>query len=476
MLFHTYDYVFLFLPLVWITYLVLRRTTFTNVILLIASYVFYCYESFHLIFFILFSSTLDFIIGPRIEAATSPRRRKALLAVSIVGNLGLLFVLKYFAWLFNAFRVAWSGMFPEQPIAWKPPEFILPPGISFYTFQTLTYTIDIYRGQFHATRDRVKFFTYVALFPQLVAGPIERCRDLLPQLTEGRKRASAVLIEHSLFLIGWGLFKKLVLADNLGNIADLIYLDPKELAGGVVILPLAFCFQIYCDFSAYTDIARGTAGLFNIQLSRNFLTPYFATSPSDFWRRWHITLSTWLRDYLYIPLGGERHGRLRTLRNLVITMFLGGLWHGAGLFFILWGLYHGFLLVLYRLFPLDEWLIRRGGRSGRALATLLMFCLTCFGWLLFRTDLQVFGPLMGTLGDLWADPGNARFWSVLYVTALFAVPVLLTDFMGFRRGGEFVDLYPRFSVPTRVAIYVVIFFVTSLFAKREGYAFIYFQF
>jgi D-alanyl-lipoteichoic acid acyltransferase DltB (MBOAT superfamily) len=291
-----------------------------------------------------------------------------------------------------------------------------------------------------------------------------------------RPRPNPADLEYAFFLIVWGLFKKLVLADNLGNIVDLVHLQPRSFPGAGLILPYAFCFQIYCDFSAYTDIARGSAALFGIQLSRNFLTPYFSASPSEFWRRWHITLSTWIRDYLYIPLGGERGGRGRTLANLLVTMFLAGLWHGAGLFFILWGLYHGALLVMYRFLPLHEILPRLAGRAGTVLAVAIMFFLTCFGWLLFRSDASVFTPLLSTLPALLENPLDAHFWHFVYGTTLFVVPVVITDWIGYRRGTEFVDVYRDLSTKSKVALYVAVFFATSLLAKREGYGFIYFQF
>jgi D-alanyl-lipoteichoic acid acyltransferase DltB (MBOAT superfamily) len=449
-LFQSYDYLLFFLPIVFVGYLALRRTTLCNVLLLAASYFFYCYESYYLIFYILFSSTLDYVLGPRIDRAESPRARKLLLACSLTGNLGLLFILKYFSWLFDVVSPHLVGVLPGTVVDWKPPVFTLPPGISFYTFQTLTYTIDIYRKRLRPTHSLIDFYTYVAFFPQLVAGPIERCRDLLPQLARKRPRPDPADLEQGFFLIAWGLFKKLVLADNLGNIVDLVYLQPDSVPGAVLILPYAFCFQIYCDFSAYTDIARGSAALFGIRLSRNFLTPYFS--------------------------GGERRGRGRTLANLLVTMFLGGLWHGAGLFFILWGLYHGALLVLYRFLPLDEILPRWAGRTGRVLAVGIMFFFTCFGWLLFRSDAGVFVPLLGTLRPLLEHPLDPHFWHFVYGTTLFVVPVVITDWIGYKRGAEFVDVYLGLSVRAKVALYVGIFFATSLLAKREGYGFIYFQF
>src|SRR5262249_15758375 len=279
----------------------------------------------------------------------------------------------------------WAGPSPGA-FPFNPPHPIPPPA-------------DIYRRKFQPRGRLIDYVTFVGFSPQLIAGPIARASELLPQVASTRPAVSAAQAEEAFWLIAWGLFKKISLADNFGL---LVGQATAELArphhGGVgYIFMIAFAGQIYCDFSAYTDIARGVAKLFGIELPRNFLTPYFATSPSEFWQRWHISLSRWLRDYLYIPLGGEREGRLKTLRNLAFPMFLGGLGHGAGFGFIVWGLYHGALLVLYRLLPIDDLLRRYFKHVGHVLAVLVMFAFVCIGWLFFRAPSGDLFPLFASL-------------------------------------------------------------------------------
>ena len=269
---------------------------------------------------------------------------------------------------------------------------ILPVGISFYTFQSMSYTIDIYRRQLTPAKTFLDFALFVAFFPQLVAGPIERARNLLPQI-ERPRQINWAMVDAGLFLILWGFFKKVVIADNVGVYSDQVFDGYEGLHGiDVLVGVLAFTLQIYCDFSGYSDIARGLCKLMGFELMVNFKLPWFARNPSDFWARWHISLSTWLRDYLYIPLGGNRGGgAVATCRNLMITMLLGGLWHGASWNFLIWGLYHGLILVLYRLFetPLQVFSPPAGTWSNR-LSTIfsiaLMFSLGLVGWVIFRAE------------------------------------------------------------------------------------------
>jgi hypothetical protein len=272
-----------------------------------------------------------------------------------------------------------------------------------------------------------------------------------------------------------------------------------------------FAFQIYCDFAAYSTIARGSAKLFNVNLMRNFLTPYMASSPSDFWQRWHISLSTWLRDYLYIPLGGSKHGKWLTMRNLMITMFLGGLWHGAGFLFILWGLYHGLLLVIYRVLPLDQWLVRYCGRRlGKLLSIVLFFHLVCFGWIFFRATPGQFGPIWSSIVALpgavidhiaayavYFEPVSLFSLDFLrvcfgtvrgFITAnwaltvygwgivLFALPAIVTDIIAWRRGVEFADLYERMPTTVKIGTILLLLYAIQFFGRRESNEFIYFAF
>jgi D-alanyl-lipoteichoic acid acyltransferase DltB (MBOAT superfamily) len=345
-------------------------------------------------------------------------------------------------------------------------------GISFYTFQTLSYTIDVYRGRISPTRNLLDFALFVAFFPQLVAGPIERASRLLPQLARERPLTARGLASGA-WLAGWGLFKKVVIADNLAPLVDEVYAPGANPAAGEVLLATyAFAFQIYCDFSGYTDIARGVARMFGIDLMLNFRLPYLATAPSDFWRRWHISLSTWLRDYLYIPLGGNRGGRARTLRNLMLTMLLGGLWHGAAWTFVCWGAYHGVLLVAERVW-------RRRGRSARvgaarrALAVAGTFHAVCLGWLFFRADsLAGVGSLLRALGS---DPHWGLALSWLPSLGLLLLPLLLGELAMLRGDRAEVPLpVGRLARSGAVAALLLAFL---LFADvRGGRPFVYFQF
>lgn len=314
-------------------------------------------------------------------------RRKAWLVASLVSNLGLLAVFKYFGFFTESFIEAAEsiGFTVNAPMM----QIVLPIGISFYTFQTLSYTIDVWRGDMRATRRLIDFAAYVSFFPQLVAGPIERAKALLPQF-EVRRRWSTERAGEGAMLFLWGLYKKTVIADNLAPIVNAAFAAPSETAPALMLLGvLGFAVQIYCDFSGYSDMARGLARLLGFELMVNFDLPYFARTPSEFWRRWHISLSSWLRDYLYVPLGGNRGGRIATYRNLFLTMLLGGLWHGAAWTFIVWGAFHGVILALYRAFSIDA-LIERAKGSGAVIVHVaawgVMSMLTLVGWTFFRAQ------------------------------------------------------------------------------------------
>ena len=279
------------------------------------------------------------------EDDSAKLRRKLLLGISLVTNLGVLFFFKYFDFFRESTRALLHQFGVE--VSWSTLGFILPVGISFYTFQTLSYTIDVYRGHLAPTRSLVQFLAYIAFFPQLVAGPIERATHLLPQMAR-KLTLTLPMVESGLWLFIWGLFKKVVLADSFAYLVDPVFKFVEPEASQTLIATTAFALQIYCDFSGYTDMARGMARMLGFELMLNFNLPYFATSVQDFWRRWHISLSTWLRDYLYLPLGGNRLGSGRTYLNLLIVMLLGGLWHGAAWNFVAWGVWQAFGLIVNR--------------------------------------------------------------------------------------------------------------------------------
>jgi len=382
---------FVFFAVVYAAYLLLqRRLRLQNALLLVASYLFYGYWDWRFLSLIAISTLVDFVIGRALgrtdERAVGGQRRRLLLAISVVVNLAILGFFKYFNFFASSLVEVLSAFGAHADLVTL--NIVLPVGISFYTFQTMSYTIDVYRGRLQPTDSLLDFAVFVAFFPQLVAGPIERAVNLLPQVGRPR-RITAAQVDSGLFLILWGLYKKVVVADNAALIANAVFNDYASHTGLDILLGvIAFSVQIYGDFSGYSDIARGVARLMGFELMVNFRLPYFAVNPSDFWLRWHISLSSWLRDYLYISLGGNRTGRLLTYRNLLVTMLLGGLWHGAAWNFIVWGAYHGVILALYRAFerrPAHEnpW----GGehRYAVVLAKMgLMFALTLLGWLFFR--------------------------------------------------------------------------------------------
>ncbi len=316
------------------------------------------------------------------------RRRKFWMTISLIVNLGLLGIFKYFNFFADSLASLASAGGIE--LGWTTLQIALPVGISFYTFQTLSYTIDIYRDRMKPTEKLMELAAYIAFFPQLVAGPIERARNLLPQFFK-RREITFERITTGMALFAWGMYKKAVIADNLSIIANDAFANPAGMSSvGLWIGLIAFTFQIYCDFSGYSDMARGVARIMGFDLMVNFRLPYFSRTPSEFWRGWHISLSSWLRDYLYIGLGGNRGGSLLTYRNLLLTMVLGGLWHGAAWTFVLWGFYQGMVLVIYRIARVDEWLAKPLSPvleySRSAVTMAFFFFLTMIGWLIFRAN------------------------------------------------------------------------------------------
>lgn len=471
MYFHSFEYIFIFLPITWFLYLLLRNTFLKPILLIFSGYFFYAWGRPWIASLLFLSSTVDFLIGLNLEHANTPHKRRLLLIFSLVFNLGLLAIFKYSAWIFGGI----NGVLSSHHIAYQLPilHIALPPGISFYTFQSLAYIIDIYRRKIHAHRNIVEYYAFVAFFPQLFAGPIERAGHLLPQIVHTVKRIHPRMIEMGIFMIIWGLFKKLVVADNMANIIELSTQN-SSLPSAKIIVLLAFTFQIYADFSGYTDIARGSAKLFGIKLRRNFLTPYFSSNPSEFWQRWHISLSAWIREYIYISLGGNRKGKLHTIFNLFITMFLAGLWHGAGKYFLLWGIYHGVLLILYRFIPFDIWLERYFAKLGMVLAKILMFTFIVIGWGLFYAGSH--NGLSAMFLSKEVVTTSLSIGVLWYGWFIFALPIILTDLLAYIKHREFSDLWPHFHLITKTTILVIIFYGIIFLGARDSHEFIYFQF
>ena len=388
MIFNSFTFV-VFLAIVLPLYYVLSRRG-QNVLLLVSSYVFYGWWDYRFTSLLLLSTVIDYWAAIVIDRASSPARKKLALSVSMAFNLGTLCFFKYFNFFLDSTIAALQAFgFQVDALTLN---VILPVGISFYTFQTMSYTIDVYRGQCHVARSLLDFAVYVAFFPQLVAGPIERAFHLLPQV-ERERRIDSVMVIDGIWLIVLGYLKKTVIADRIAEYSDQAYssgLLPFEGIGNWLCL-YAFAIQIYGDFSGYSDIARGLSKIMGFDLMVNFRAPYLVSNPPAFWQNWHISLSTWLRDYLYIPLGGNRGGTAKMYRNLMITMLLGGLWHGAAWAYLIWGAYQGALLVVHRallpaLHRVDGALeqSRWSGTLWRVGCTIVFFHLTCIGWLIFR--------------------------------------------------------------------------------------------
>jgi len=404
----------LFLPLMLAVYWSLRGTP-RRWSLLIGSYFFYGWWDWRFLSLLILSTCVDYFVSQRIEAQSDVRRRRGLLLISVVTNLGLLATFKYFNFFADSARAALAVFGVDSPLPAL--DVLLPMGISFYTFQTLSYTIDVYRGG-KAERSLLNFAIFVACFPQLVAGPIMRASELLPQIGQ-RKTFAGVDWSTGVFRIFRGLFKKMVIADALAVYVDTAFAAPGEFTGISAWIALyAYAFQIYMDFSGYTDVAIGVGHLLGLRLTENFDRPYVAASPSEFWRRWHITLSTWLRDYLYIPLGGSRRGSWITKRNLFITMALGGLWHGAAWTFVAWGIYHGVLLAGERMLGMRKRATDGQPRQWgtRLLSIVVMFHLTCLGWLLFRAP--DWSTVMAFLESLFDFSGDVRGLRCAAIVAL----------------------------------------------------------
>jgi D-alanyl-lipoteichoic acid acyltransferase DltB (MBOAT superfamily) len=437
--FHSFDFLAFFVLTLALYWCLPRRAQ--NVLLLLASYVFYGYVHPWFLYLIAASTIVDYAAARAMERW--PARKKAFLLASLVSNFGMLGFFKYF----NFFVDNVVGAFHALGIELARPglEIVLPVGISFYTFQTLSYTIDVYLGNMRARRSLLDVAVFVAFFPQLVAGPIERASTLLPQV-EAERRFSWQLSREATLLMIWGFFKKLVIADNVGVIANKVFglEDPGffVLWAGV----LAFGMQIYADFSAYSDIARGAARWFGIELMRNFNHPYIARNPTDFWRRWHISLSTWFRDYVYIPLGGNRGSLARQHFNVLATFLLSGLWHGASWNYVLWGGYHGLLLVLHRTWRgfvvrRPDWVPSSASAVGRGV---LMFLLAHVGWLLFRETNFHYLLKYATQNPFAADQAQIEAGAYLFLTVLtFSWPLLVHDWIVAYTGNDELVLPTR---------------------------------
>jgi len=484
----------IFLPVVFILYwfVINKGLKKQNFLILIASYFFYGSWDWRFLSLIIISSITDYILGLKIHQSSKQKQRKMFLIISIVINLGLLGFFKYY----NFFVDSFIDLFGLLGISLNKSTLVvlLPVGISFYTFQTLSYTIDIYRKKLAPTKDLIGFFAFVAFFPQLVAGPIERAIDLLPQFHKKRTFNYAFAIS-GLRKMFWGLFKKVVIADNLAQYVEVIYSNPDGFYGlSILITTILFTFQVYCDFSGYSDIAIGTARLFGFRLMTNFKTPLFSSSMKEFWGRWHISLSTWFRDYLYIPMGGNKVGKWKWSFNIFITFLISGLWHGATWAFAVWGALNGFYLV-FAMFTenirnkINKLLgLTRTPKLLKALQVISTFSLFAFSLMIFRAEsgydaLTLIKHLPQKLSNHFANSEN--FISIfreifnstnefIYLTLSFTI-FITVDLIIRNKGIDAVLIkIPRWS---RFLIYYFLIAWFFLFgAFEEPQQFVYFQF
>jgi len=474
----------IFLPVVFALYWALRQRRAQNALLLGAGYFFYGWWDYRFCALMALSSLVDFTAGLVIAGATDPRRRKLALAASISFNLGLLGFFKYYNFFVENLRAL------AETLGWSAPastlEVILPVGISFYTFQTISYAIEVYRGTLQPTHSLLDYATYVSFFPQLVAGPIERGQALLPQFCRDRHFAPAVASAGARQIL-WGFIKKMVVADNLARIVNDVYAAPGAHSGAeVAVATVAFAFQIYADFSAYSDIASGCARLLGIRLMRNFAYPYFSADLGEFWRRWHISLSTWFRDYLYIPLGGNRCGAIRRNLNVLITFVLSGLWHGASWNFVVWGAING-VGVLPALNARSDTSRRQPtttpGGDGRLppwhlLARMLLtFSVVCLSWIFFRatTWSNAAAALRQLLTGGWSPGAYLRLAPQELKGLVLIAGFVATEWVA-RRHETPLSLIADRPTWCRWATYTALFWGTIYGTAPSSSPFIYFQF
>lgn len=464
MLFNSFEFI-LFFAVVYLLYRLLNHRL-QNCMLLAASYLFYGAWDWRFLGLLIFTTAVDYGCGIWIDSAAEERRRRLILAASVCVNLAVLGFFKYFNFFSDNLRqlALSAGVRLDMPTL----KIILPVGISFYTFQSMSYTIDIYRRRLKAEKNFFDFALYVAFFPQLVAGPIERAVNLLPQI-KAERAISPRQIDEGLWLIYWGFFKKVFVADNLALIVNAVFAKTGIFPGGEALVGVyAFAFQIYGDFAGYSDIARGLAKLMGIELMVNFKFPYFVTNPRDFWRNWHISLSTWLKDYLYIPLGGNRGSGILTYRNIFLTMLLGGLWHGAAWHYVVWGAYCGLLLMAHR--ALEHKCVFR---ADSFVSAVIMFHLTCLGWLVFRSnDMGQAANLLRNIFLNFSWSGDAQYYFLKL--CVMTVPLLAMQAAKKIKDDQLVIL--KWSAVPRWAFLILMFYLIAMLGEYGGKEFIYFQF
>jgi alginate O-acetyltransferase complex protein AlgI len=489
MLFNSLDFA-IFFPIFFIIYWIFsKKIVARNILILTSSYIFYAWWDWRFLFLIIFSSFVDFTLGQKIFKESKKSIKRNYLILSLLLNLGFLAYFKYANFFIDSFINSFR-LFGTELDSFSL-SIILPVGISFYTFQTLSYTIDIYRERLEPTKNWLAFFSFVAFFPQLVAGPIERASQLLPQFFKTYK-FSYKAFKSGLLLIAFGLFKKMVIADRLAILVNEVYNNPTDHGGqALIIATIFFAFQIYCDFSGYSDIAIGIARTLGFDLMKNFDTPYFSKSITEFWRRWHISLSTWFRDYVYIPLGGSRKGKNRMYINLLLVFVISGLWHGAAITFIIWGFIHGVIIVIekatntYKKSFYKKIKIDKNNLLERILFLSITFLIVCFSWIFFRansfSDSIYIVKNLFNFNSEFINPYNLGLASHEFDLAIIAIIAIiaLLGFDYFHRKYNAFKALNRMHFLVRSVFYVIIAFVIIIFGKYGDDSvseFIYFQF
>lgn len=456
-----------------------KSLRFQNILLLVASYYFYSFWDWRFLFLLIFSTALDFFTGLKIHSSSSQAGRKAWLAISVIINLGFLGFFKYYNFFAESFAEMLSAFGLKTSVTLL--NVILPVGISFYTFHGLSYVFDIYNRKIEPTRNFVDYSVFVSFFPLLIAGPIERATHLLPQIVKPRIFSYSTAVD-GLRQFLWGMLKKVVIADNCAEYVNRVFADPSAHSSSSLILgAILFAFQIYGDFSGYSDMALGTARLFGIELLQNFSYPYFSRDIAEFWRRWHISLSSWFKDYLYFPLGGSRHGMKITLRNTLIIFLVSGFWHGANWTFIIWGA----LNALY-IFPLVVFKMNRNNidivAKGRIFPTvyelsqiLLTFSLTVFAWIFFRAESlhQAFQYIGGIFSrSIASKPDILPYGSLFILLPAF----IIVEWLGRQDKYAIEKMGLSWKPFVRWSFYAFILFVIGMFMQTSETSFIYFQF
>ncbi len=465
MIFSSFTF-FIFFATIITIFLILKNQKAKKIVLLFGSYFFYGYWDYRFLALIIFTSIFDFFIGKKISTSDSEKQRKKLLLMSVFVNLGVLAFFKYFNFFIGSANLAFGGFGLNLGTL----NIILPVGLSFYTFESMSYNIDVYKKKLKYCENILDFLLFIAFFPKLVAGPIVRASDFLPQL-KNKIEIKSENFKFGIQIFIFGLIKKLVIADKLAFFVDNVFGNSNVFNSATIwFAVIAYSIQIYCDFSGYSDMAIGLARIMGFRLNENFNMPYLAMNISDFWKRWHISLSSWLRDYLYIPLGGSRKGNARTYINLMITMILGGLWHGASWNFVFWGFWHGTGLAIYRIF--EKKIPQTKNILSEIASWTLTYLFVLVGWVFFRA--QNISTALEIIQKMFLPSQGKIQW--LYEPMFLALPIVIIAHIIGRE--KFSNKYPALNLTSFRGAFAIVFILLGIlyFSMKNVNPFIYFQF